>query len=91
MNSIASMAILMSLSSVALAQENTVRSVTPDRLGTWAPRDAYGCEAIYGDGHRLCLADRYHLDQERQARAGEAALERAQTENFEAAKPVIAT
>jgi hypothetical protein len=82
MKAIASIVILMSVSGSALAQESAAQSVTPDRLGTWAPRDANSCDTIYGDGRQLCLADRYRMHQEQQAQDVQTAVQRAQAENL---------
>ena len=77
MKTIASMAILLSFAGTALAQQ----SVSPDRLGSWVPRDTNSCNTIYGDGRQLCLADRYHIQQEDKAREQQGSLQRAQEEN----------
>lgn len=82
MKLIASIVILIGVSSSAAAQESPTRSVSTDRLGTWAPREAYGCDTIYGDGRQLCLADRYRMQHEQQTRDVEAALARVQAENL---------
>jgi hypothetical protein len=82
MKTIALIVSLMSVSGNALAQESAARSVTADRLGTWAPRDANSCDTIYGDGRQLCLADRYVMYEQQQAQEAQAALQRAQTENL---------
>ena len=81
MKTIASIVILLSVSGSALAQETQAQSVTADRLGSWAPRDANTCYTIYGDGRQLCLADRYRMEQQQQERDDQSALQRAQTEN----------
>jgi hypothetical protein len=81
MKTIASIVILLSVSSGAAAQESVAQSVTPDRLGAWAPGEGSSCETIYGSGRQLCLADRYRMHQEEQAQDDQAALERAQAEN----------
>lgn len=77
MKTIASMAILFSFAGTALAQE----SVSPYRLGSWVPRDTNSCDTIYGDGRQLCLADRYHIQQDDKAREQQGSLQRAQEEN----------
>ena len=77
MKTIASIAILLSFAGTALAQE----SVSPYRLGSWVPRDTNGCDTIYGDGRQLCLADRYHIQQDAKAREQQGSLQRAQEEN----------
>ena len=73
MKTIASMAILLSFAGTALAQE----SVSADRLGSWAPRDTNSCDTIYGDARQLCLADRYHIQQDAKAREQQGSLQRA--------------
>lgn len=82
MKTVARIVILMCIAGGAVAQESPVRSVTPDRLGTWAPRDANACDSIYGDGRQLCLADRYRMHREQQGQDDEAALQRAQAEHL---------
>lgn len=82
MKLITAIVILVGVSSSAVAQESPTRSVSTERLGTWAPRDAYGCDTIYGDGRQLCLADRYRMQREQQAHETEAALMRVQEENL---------
>jgi hypothetical protein len=82
MKTIALTVVLISVSGNALAQESAAQSVTADRLGTWAPRDANSCDTIYGDGRQLCLADRYWIYQQQQAQEAQAALQRAQAENL---------
>lgn len=82
MKTIASIVILLSISGSALAQESMAQSVTYDRLGTWAPRDANSCYTVYGDGRQLCLADRYRMQREQQTHDDQAALQRAQAENL---------
>ena len=82
MKLITSMVILIGVSSSAAAQESPTRSVTTDRLGTWAPRDAYACDTIYGDGRQLCLADRYRMTRDQQAHEVDTALARVQAENL---------
>jgi hypothetical protein len=82
MKLIASIVILVGVSGSAAAQESPTRSVTTDRLGTWAPRDAFACDTIYGDGRQLCLADRYRMQHEQQTRDVESALMRVQAENL---------
>jgi hypothetical protein len=77
MKTFASMAILLSFAGTALAQE----SVSADRLGSWAPRDTNSCDTIYGDARQLCLADRYHIQQDAKAREQQGSLQRAQEEN----------
>ncbi|TLY75421.1 MAG: hypothetical protein E6K43_05285 [Gammaproteobacteria bacterium] len=77
MKTIASMAILLGFAGTAVAQE----SVSPYRLGSWVPRDTNSCDTIYGDGRQLCLADRYHIQQEDKAREQQGSLQRAQEEN----------
>ena len=77
MKTIASMAILFSFAGTALAQE----SVSPYRLGSWVPRDTNSCDTIYGDGRQLCLADRYHIQQDDKASEQQGSLQRAQEEN----------
>ena len=77
MKTIASMAMLLSFAGTALAQE----SVSADRLGSWAPRDTNSCDTIYGDARQLCLADRYHIQQDATAREQQGSLQRAQEEN----------
>jgi hypothetical protein len=77
MKTIALMTILLSLAGTALAQE----SVSPYRLGSWVPRDTNSCDTIYGDGRQLCLADRYHIQQEDKTREQLGSLQRAQEEN----------
>ena len=77
MNTIASMAILFSFAGTALAQE----SVSAYRLGSWVPRDTNSCDTIYGDARQLCLADRYHIQQDAKAREQQGSLQRAQEEN----------
>jgi hypothetical protein len=69
--------ILLSFSGGALAQQ----SVGAEQLGSWAPRDASSCNSIYGDGRQLCLADRYHMQQDQKARDEQSFLQRAQAEN----------
>lgn len=82
MKTIVSTIILLSVaSSAAVAQEGVAQSVTPDRLGAWAPGEGNSCETIYGRGRELCLADRYRMHQQEQAQDDRAALERAQAEN----------
>src|SRR3981081_3104481 len=61
----------------SLAQE----SGSAYRLGSWAPRDTNSCDTIYGDARQLCLADRYHIQQDAQAREQQGSLQRAQEEN----------
>lgn len=82
MRAVAPIVMLICVAGGAVAQESAVRSVTPDRLGTWAPRDANACDSIYGDGRQLCLADRYRMHREQQGQDDEAALQRAQTEHL---------
>jgi hypothetical protein len=77
MKTIASMTILLGFVGTALAQE----SVSAYRLGSWVPRDTNSCDTIYGDGRRLCLADRYHIQQDDKAREQQGSLQRAQEEN----------
>ena len=77
MKTLASMAVLLSFAGAALAQE----SVSAYRLGSWAPRDTNSCDTIYGDARQLCLADRYHIQQDAQAREQQGSLQRAQEEN----------
>ena len=77
MKTIAAMAILLSFAGTALAQE----SVSPYRLGSWVPRATNSCDTIYGDGRQLCLADRYHIQQDDKAREQQGSLQRAQEEN----------
>jgi hypothetical protein len=74
---IVSIAILSSFAGTALAQE----SVSADRLGSWAPRDTNSCDTIYGDARQLCLADRYHIQQDDKSREQQGSLQRAQEEN----------
>jgi hypothetical protein len=69
--------ILLSFTGSALAQE----SVSAEQLGSRAPRDASSCNSIYGDGRQMCLADRYHMQQDQSARDEQSFLLRAQTEN----------
>lgn len=76
MKAIASI-ILLSFAGSALAQE----SVNAEQLGSWAPRNASSCNSIYGDGRQLCLADRYHMQQDQEARDEQSFLQRAQAEN----------
>ena len=82
MKLITSIVILIGVSSSAVAQESPTRSVTTGSLGTWAPRDAYACDTIYGDGRQLCMADRYHMTQQQQAHEVDTALARVQAENL---------
>jgi len=82
MKAIASIVILVSVSGSAVAQQSPTQSVTADRLGTWAPRDANSCDTIYGDGRQLCLADRYRMHLDQQALDDQAAVQRAQAENL---------
>jgi len=77
MKTIAAMAILLSLAGTARAQQ----SVSAERLGSWAPRDTNSCDTIYGDARQLCLADRYHIQQDAQAREQQGSLQRAQEDN----------
>src|SRR5439155_14277559 len=77
MKTIASMAILLGFAGTAVAQE----SVSPYRLGSWVPRDTNSCDTIYGDGRQLCLADRYHIQQDDKASEQQGSLQRAQEEN----------
>jgi hypothetical protein len=77
MKAIASLTLLLCFAGSALAQE----SVSPDRLGLWAPRDSNNCNTIYGDGRQLCLADRYHLQQDDRAREQLGSLQGAQEQN----------
>src|SRR2546430_2980727 len=79
MKTIASMAILFSFAGTALAQE----SVSPYRLGSWVPRDTNSCDTIYGDGRQLCLADRYHIQQDDKASEQQGSLQRAQERSEE--------
>src|SRR4029077_7419726 len=74
---IASIAILLSFASTALAQE----SVSADRLGSWLPRDPNACDTIYGSGHELCLADRYHIQQFEKAQEQQVSLKEEEEEN----------
>ena len=88
MKTIASLVVSMSILVVlgiadsARAQQSPTQSVTADRLGTWAPRDANNCDAIYGDGRQLCLADHYRMHLEQQAQTEQIDLQRAQAENL---------
>jgi len=82
MKLIASIVILVGVSGTAAAQESPTRSVSTDRLGTWAPREGYACDTIYGDGRQLCLADRYRMTQDAQAHEVDTALARVQAENL---------
>jgi hypothetical protein len=82
MKLIASIVILIGVSTSAAAQESPTRTVTTDRLGTWAPREASACDTIYGDGRQLCLADRYRMQRDQQAHEVETALMRVQAENL---------
>jgi hypothetical protein len=77
MRTIASVIILVVVTSPALAQQ----SVGSDQLGNWGPRDTGSCDTIYGDGRQLCLSDRYHMQREQKARDEQSALRRAQEEN----------
>jgi len=38
-------------------------------------------DTIYGDGRQLCLADRYHIQQDAKVREQQGSLQRAQEEN----------
>jgi len=67
---------LLCCSGAALAQE----SVNAGQLGSWTPRDSSSCDAIYGDGRQLCLADRYHMQQDQKSRDEQSALQHAQAE-----------
>jgi hypothetical protein len=82
MKAVASLVLLLSIPGSALAQESVAQSVTPDRLGSWAPSVADSCDTIYGAGRQLCLADRYRMHQEQEAQSEQAALARAQAENL---------
>jgi hypothetical protein len=82
MKTIVPIVILLSIPGTALAQETAAQSVTPDRLGSWAPRDVNSCDTIYGDGRQLCLADRYRMTQQQQAHDEQTALQQAQAENL---------
>jgi len=82
MKLITSIVILIGVSSSAVAQESPTRSVTTDRLGTWAPREGYACDTIYGDGRQLCLADRYRMTRDQQTHEADTALARVQAENL---------
>lgn len=83
MKTIVPIVIVLSIAGTALAQESMAQSVTPDRLGAWAPRDVNSCDTIYGDGRQLCLADRYRMSQQQQAHDEQAALQQAQAENLQ--------
>ncbi|HET7755666.1 MAG TPA: hypothetical protein VFK87_00270 [Steroidobacteraceae bacterium] len=82
MKAVALLVVLAGIPGSALAQESVAQSVTPDRLGSWAPRDADSCDTIYGAGRQLCLADRYRMRQEQQAQDEQTVLQRAQAENL---------
>ena len=77
MKTIASITILLSFASTALAQE----SVSADRLGSWLPRDPNACDTIYGSGHELCLADRYYIQRFEKAQEQQVSLQHEQEEN----------
>jgi hypothetical protein len=82
MKTIASIVLLVGACAPAFGQESPTRSVTTDRLGSWAPRDSNSCDTIYGEGRQLCLADRFRMHQEQQAKDALLALQSAQVENL---------
>jgi hypothetical protein len=77
MRTIAALLLLSAVTYPALAQQ----SVGSDQLGSWEPRTSASCDTIYGEGRQLCLADRYHMQRDQQARDEQSALRQAQAEN----------
>ncbi|MBV9725237.1 MAG: hypothetical protein JO299_08675 [Gammaproteobacteria bacterium] len=82
MKTIAAAVLLLIVCANAAGQESPTRSVTTDRLGSWAPHESNSCDAIYGEGRALCLADRFRIHQEQQAKDALLALQSAQVENL---------
>jgi hypothetical protein len=77
MKTIAAVAILSGFAGVVAGQE----TVRPDQLGSWLPQDMDACATLYGSGRDLCLANRYHMQQEGKVREQLVALQRAEEEN----------